>query len=97
MLATLARREVEETGKRLARRHGLNFRMAESGERISGTYRQSVWLVSGKYAMVERPRSSGSPRGGLIEKALGRQVIGLVRGSGISWEFGRKRGRGISM
>ncbi|NIA70346.1 relaxase/mobilization nuclease and DUF3363 domain-containing protein [Pelagibius litoralis] len=98
MLANLTRREVEETGKKLAGPHGLHFRMAESGERISGTYRQSVQLVSGKYALVERSREfTLVPWRPVIEKALGRQVTGLVRGSGISWDLGRKRGRGIGM
>ncbi len=98
MLATLARREIEETGKKLARQHGLHFRMVESGERISGTYRQSVQLVSGKYALVERSHEfTLVPCRPVIEKALGRQVSGLVRGSGISWELGRKRGLGTGM
>ena len=48
MLATLVGGEVEEAGKKLARQHGLYFHIAESGERISGLYRQSVQLVSGK-------------------------------------------------
>ncbi|HIP77604.1 MAG TPA: DUF3363 domain-containing protein, partial [Kiloniellaceae bacterium] len=96
MLATLARREVEETGKKLARQHGLHFRMAESGERISGTYRQSVQLVSGKYALVERSREfTLVPWRPVIEKTLGRQVTGIIQGSGISWELARKRGLGI--
>lgn len=33
----------------------------------------------------------------VIEKQLGRQVSALVRGDGVSWEFGRKRGLGIGM
>ncbi|WP_421708587.1 DUF3363 domain-containing protein [Algihabitans sp.] len=33
----------------------------------------------------------------VIENALGRQVSGLIRGSGISWEFGRKRGPGTGV
>ena len=98
MLATLARREVSETGKKLARQHGLHFRMAKSSERISGTYRQSVQLVSGKYALVERSREfTLVPWRPVIDKALGRQVSGLVRGGGISWDFGRKRGASIGM
>jgi len=98
MLSTLARREVEDAGKKLARQRGLPFRMAENGERISGTYRQSVQLVSGKYALVERSREfTLVPWRPVIEKQLGRQVAGLVRGDGISWEFGRKRGPSIGM
>jgi hypothetical protein len=70
----------------------------ESGERITGTYRQSVQLVSGKYALVERSREfTLVPWRPVIEKELGKQVSGLVRGNGISWELGRQRGLGIGM
>ncbi len=82
MLVALNRREVENSDKKLAQRNGLHFRMVESGERISGTYRQSVRLVSGKYALVERSTEfTLVPWPPIIEKALGRQVSGLVRGS----------------
>ena len=98
MLPALARREVEDAGKKLAQERGMPFRMAESGERISGTYRQSVQLVSGRYALVEHSREfTLVPWRPVIEKQLGRQVTALVRGDGISWEFGRKRGFGIGM
>jgi hypothetical protein len=33
----------------------------------------------------------------VIERELGRQVSGLVRGDGISWELDRQRGLGIGM
>ena len=76
----------------------MPLRKAESGERISGTYRQSVQLISGKYALVERSRElTLVPWRPAIENELGRQVAGLVRGEGISWELGRKRGLGIGM
>jgi type IV secretory pathway VirD2 relaxase len=98
MLPTLARREVEDAGKRLAQERGMPFRMAESGERISGTYRQSVQLVSGRYALVERSHEfTLVPWRPVIEKQLGQQVTALIRGDGISWEFGRTRGLGIGM
>ena len=51
MLVALTRREVENSGKKLAQRNGMESRIAKSGERISVTYRQSVQLVSGKYAL----------------------------------------------
>ena len=51
MLVALTRRDVENSGKKLAQRNGMEFRIAKSGERISATYRQSVQLVSGKYAL----------------------------------------------
>ncbi|WP_371135742.1 DUF3363 domain-containing protein [Reyranella sp.] len=62
------------------------------------TYRQSVQLVSSKYALVERSREfTLVPWRPVIEKQLGRQVSALVRGDGVSWEFGRKRGLGIGL
>ncbi len=98
MLAELARRELDEAGRKLARERGGSFYVPESGERISGTYRQSVQLVSGKYALVERSREfTLVPWRPVIEKELGKQVAGLVRGDGISWELGRQRGIGIGM
>jgi len=94
----LARREVDQAGRKLAQERGKSFYVPESGERISGTYRQSVQLVSGKYALVERScEFTLVPWRPVIEKELGKQVSGLVRGDGISWELGRQRGLGIGM
>ena len=90
--------EVETTlggSKRLELACGVEL---PSGERVSGTYRQSVRLVSSRYALVEHSREfTLVPWRPVIDKALGRQVSGLVRGSGVSWELGRKRGHGIGM
>jgi len=98
MLAALTRREVQQEGEKLGRERGLSFYMPVDGERISGTYRESKQLVSGKYALVERSREfTLVPWRPVIEKELGRTVSGLIQGSGISWEFGRKRGLGIGM
>jgi hypothetical protein len=83
----------------LARERGLVFYTPVDGERISGTYRGAVELVSGKYAMVEnRSREFALvPWRPVIERELGRTVTGLVRSGGISWEVGRQRGLGIGM
>ena len=98
MLAILTGREVKDAGARLARERGVSFRMAGNGERFEGIYRQSVQLVSGRYALVERSRDfTLVPWRPFIEKALGRQVYGLVRGDCISWELSRKRGLGIGI
>ena len=98
LLSTLARREVQEAGGKLAKERSLPFRMAESGERVNGVYRQPVQLVSGRYALVERSKEfTLVPWRPVIDKALGKQVTGLVRGSGISWDLVRKRGPDIGM
>ena len=96
VLATLTRRELQQEGEKLGRERGLSFYMPADGERISGTYRGSVQLVSGKYAVVEKSREfTLVPWRPVIEKELGRTVSGLMQGGGISWEVGRKRGLGI--
>jgi len=98
MLAVLARREVEEVGQKLAAERGPSFRMMRDGERVTGTYKESVQLVSGKYALVENAREfTLVPWRPVIDKDLGRAVTGLVRGDGISWQLGRARGLGIGM
>jgi type IV secretory pathway VirD2 relaxase len=98
MLAVLARREVEEVGQKLAAERGPSFRMMRDGERVTGTYKESVQLVSGKYALVENAREfTLVPWRPVIDRDLGRAVTGLVRGDGISWQLGRARGLGIGM
>jgi hypothetical protein len=68
------------------------------GEGVTGTYNESVQLVSGKYALVENAREfTLVPWRPVIDKDLGRTVTGLVRGDGISWQLGRARGLGIGM
>jgi len=96
LLAVLARRELQRTGEKLAGDRSMPFGMINDGERITGTFKQPVELVSGKYALIENAREfTLVPWRPVIEKDLGRTVTGLVRGDGISWELGRKRGLGI--
>jgi Protein of unknown function (DUF3363) len=77
---------------------GKPFCVPESGEQITGTYRRSVQLISGEYALAERSREfTLVPWPPVIEKEMGKQVSGLVRGDGISWELGRQRRLGIGM
>ena len=98
MLTVLARREVDEVGQKLSAARGTPFRMMRDGERVTGTYKESVQLISGKYALVDNTREfTLVPWRPVIEEDLGRAVTGLVRGDGISWESGRARVLGIGM
>lgn len=99
LLATLARRELNERGQELARSEGGSFHMAEDGEHISGRYKGALELVSGKYAVVETHAKEFTlvPWRPVIEKELGRTVAGIMHGDGISWEIGRSWGLGIGM
>lgn len=98
LLAALARRELMRAGAEMARAKGKEFVLAEDGARIGGAYRGAVQLASGRYALVERSKEfTLVPWRPVLEKELGRQVAGIVRGSGVSWTFGRQRGLGIGM
>ena len=98
LLATLEQREVTRLGQELAEKRGAPFRPAKDGERIYGTFRETLQLTSGKYALIENSREfTLVPWRPVIERQRGREVAGLVRGSDISWEFGRKHSLGISM
>ena len=98
LLATLEQREVTRVGQELAEKHGAPFRPAKDGERFHGTFKETLQLASGKYVLIENSREfTLVPWRPIIERELGREVAGLVRGSDISWEFGRKRSLGISM
>ncbi len=96
MLAALARRELMRVGKEMAQDLGKDFAFAEDGVRIRGTYRGNVQLASGKYALVERSKEfSLVPWRARLDRELGREVAGVMRGRGVSWEFGRQRSRGL--
>jgi hypothetical protein len=56
----------------------------------------SAQLASGRFAMIDDGLGfSLVPRRPVIEKEIGREVVGVMRGDDISWQFGRKRGLGI--
>jgi hypothetical protein len=56
----------------------------------------SAQLASGRFAMIDDGLGfSLVPWRPVIEKEIGREVVGVMRGDDISWQFGRKRGLGI--
>jgi hypothetical protein len=53
----------------------------------------SAQLASGRFAMIDDGLGfSLVPWRPVIEKEIGREVTGVMRGDDISWQFGRKRG-----
>ena len=98
LLATLEQRELTRVGQELAEKRNAPFRPAKDGDYVYGTFKETVQLVSGKYALIENAHEfTLVPWRPVIERQFGKEVAGLVRGNDISWEFGRKRGLGISM
>ncbi len=93
LLATLERRELARAGAELAAMRAAPFRMPAPGETIRGFYREAVQLASGRYALVENAQEfTLVPWRPMIERSLGREIVGLVTDGGISWQIGRYRG-----
>jgi type IV secretory pathway VirD2 relaxase len=93
LLATLREREVRLVGQVIAAETGLGHRAVSDGQRASGTYRRSVTLTSGRFAMLDDGKGfSLVPWKAVIEQRIGQQLAATVRGSGVSWEIGRARG-----
>ncbi len=96
LLATLERREIARAGGELATTRAVPFRMPARGDTIRGTYREAIQFASGRYALVENAQEfTLVPWRPVIERSLGREVVGLVTDGGISWQIGRDRGLGI--
>ena len=94
LLATLRDQELAAVGKSLQDTTGLSFRPLHDGARVSGLYRRSLQLVSGRFAMLDDGMGfSLVPWRPVVEQRLGQQVSAIVKGSSVTWELGRQRGR----
>ena len=96
LLTTLRNRELAHAAKDIAAETGLEHQPVADGQRVSGIYRRSVMLVSGRYAMLDDGKGfSLVPWKPVIEQRRGQQIAATVRSGGVSWAFGRQRGRSI--
>jgi hypothetical protein len=95
LLATLERQERLRAGEQLARNRDVPFRAAEDGERVRGTFKQTVQLASGKYALIENAiEFTLVPWRPIIERQRGQDISGTMHGTSVSWDLGRNRGIG---
>jgi hypothetical protein len=93
LLPTLRGRELAVAGQNIAAETGLQHRPMTDGERVSGVYRRSVMLASGRFSMLDDGMGfSLVPWKPVIEQRLGQAMTAVVRGNSVSWEFGRQRG-----
>ncbi|MBZ8134116.1 DUF3363 domain-containing protein [Afifella sp. IM 167] len=97
LLNTLRRRELDTAAAKLADETGLPNVKSATGEHVAGTYRQRLTLSSGRFAMIDNGLGFQLvPWSPSLEKKLGQEVSGLMRGNGrVDWSFGRKRGLGL--
>jgi len=98
LIASLERQEIARKGKSLEGRTRLPFHVASDGERVTGVFTGTTELNSRKYALIENAHEfTLVPWRSIMDERLGRQISGIVRESGISWDFERKRTLGIGM
>lgn len=96
LLETLRTQELSEAGARIAAKTGLTYRPPPGNGRVSGVYRRSLVLISGRFAMLDDGIGfTLVPWKPVIEKRLGQTMSAMVRGSSMSWAFGRQRGASI--
>ena len=97
LLDTLRRREVEAFGDKLATELGRPFNKAETGEYVTGAYRQRFTLASGRFAMIEDGMGFQLvPWSPSLETKLGQLISGVARGdAGVDWSFSRRRSLGL--
>ena len=92
LIGTLRDRELDAVGRNLASETGLAHLPAQTGEHVSGVYRQRLSLASGRFAMIDNGLGFQLvPWIPTLERELGRQVNGIAGPGGVEWSFGRKR------
>ena len=92
LVGTLRDRELDAVGRNLASETGLAHLPAQTGDHVSGVYRQRLSLASGRFAMIDNGLGFQLvPWIPTLERELGRHVNGIAGPGGIEWSFGRKR------
>jgi hypothetical protein len=96
LLPALERQEVERVGQKLATERGLAFNAIEDSQIVRGRLIGSTQIASGHFSMIDDGLGfSLMPWWPIIEKEIGREVIGVMRGGDVSWQLGRRLGLGI--
>lgn len=93
LLATLRDRELAEVGKSLGKETEQTYRAVKEGEQVTGIYRTSIQLVSGRFAMLDDGMGFNLvPWKPVIEQRMGQRITAIVRSSRVTWELGRTYG-----
>src|SRR5690606_9822514 len=96
LLVTLRGRELTAAARDISAQTGMRYHPAVEGQRVSGIYRRSVQLASGRYALLDDGIGfSLVPWKPVIEQRLGQSVSAVIQGNSVSWQLGRQRGPSI--
>lgn len=97
LLATLCSREIESASRAIAAETGLAHHAVAEGERVTGVYRRTVLLASGRFAMLDDGMGfSLVPWRPVIGQPLGQTLTAVLKGGGVTWEIGRHHSPSIS-
>jgi type IV secretory pathway VirD2 relaxase len=92
MLEKLRARELQRVARQLSRELGLGYAEPAQGDPIVGIYRRPVQVGSARMALIENSREfTLVPWRPVLERRLGREVSGVMRGRDVSWTLGRER------
>ena len=90
LLSTLRTKELESAARTIESDTSLIFRPTPDGSRVTGTYRRSLILASGRFAVLDDGVGfSLVPWRPVIESRLGQSVSVIVRGQTVSWDISR--------
>ncbi len=93
LLAKLRGRELAQSAQLISTETGLEHRSEADGQRVAGTYRRSVMLASGRYAILDSGKAfSLVPWKPVVEQRIAQHFAATLRGDGITWEVERKLG-----
>ncbi|MFA5631044.1 MAG: DUF3363 domain-containing protein [Porticoccaceae bacterium] len=96
LLSTLRHRDLAQAAQGIAADTGLKHRPASDGQRVSGIYRRSIMLASGRYAMLDDGKGFALvPWKPMLEPRMGQGMTAVVRGGNVNWSFGRQRGMSV--
>jgi type IV secretory pathway VirD2 relaxase len=94
LIPMLRARDLEAAGRLMARETGLAYLPLSGHGPVSGTYRRSIVLASGRFAMLDDGLGfSLVPWQPVIERRLGHYLSAVIRDDRISWHFGRQLSR----
>lgn len=92
LVERLERRELRAVAAKIGRKSGRVFREHRIGDHVEGICRGPVQVGDRKFALVEHSLEfSLVPWRPVLERQIGREISGVVRGGGISWTIGRER------
>lgn len=96
LLTTLRNQELETVGTSIAQQRGMTFNATAPGSSVSGTFRETLRLSSGRFALLDDGLGFRLvPWASSLEKHKDQQISGIARSDGgIDWRRERERGLG---